>query len=324
MQNTTNELSCGELANNQVNLEFNENTRQFVAHFRNMLLKNFKRIGKKSCEMVTDEKFGVVFKVSMDLCGQQFKENVLSTPIVVIVHGSQEINAIATVVWDNAFAKIDRQVFAVQDTVGWNDFAEALSYKFIASTGRGLTAENLHFLAEKLFDHRVPFPVPDKEYLVNWSAFCKERLPNRDFTFWEWFHAALKVTKEHLKNAFYEGRVVGFIDKKKTEELLYGSPHGTFILRFSDSELGGVSIAWVNNDEVDGIREPKVLHIQPINSKELEIIHINQRLNDVDELTYLHPNTPKAEAFRIDEEPFNPSDYITFRTVMRVNVNGRR
>lgn len=34
-----------------------------------------------------------------------FPEQTLSLPVVVIVHGSQDNNATATVLWDNAFAE---------------------------------------------------------------------------------------------------------------------------------------------------------------------------------------------------------------------------
>lgn len=39
---------------------------------------------------------------------------------------------------------------------------------------------------------------------------------------------------------------MGFIRKKQAEEMLSACPNGTFLLRFSDSELGGVTIAWVS------------------------------------------------------------------------------
>ena len=43
---------------------------------------------------------------------------------------------------------------------------------------------------------------------------------------------------------------MGFVTKQKTEQILLSEPIGTFLLRFSDSELGGISIAFV--DQSDG------------------------------------------------------------------------
>lgn len=40
----------------------------------------------------------------------------------------------------------------------------------------------------------------------------------------------------------------GFVSKQLAQEWLMRSPSGTFLLRFSDSELGGITIAWVAED----------------------------------------------------------------------------
>lgn len=40
----------------------------------------------------------------------------------------------------------------------------------------------------------------------------------------------------------------GFVSKQLAQEWLMRSPNGTFLLRFSDSELGGITIAWVAED----------------------------------------------------------------------------
>lgn len=49
----------------------------------------------------------------------------------------------------------------------------------------------------------------------------------------------MKLTKDHLLNLWKEGLIVGFINKRKTlEEILPMQQYGTFLLRFSDSELG--------------------------------------------------------------------------------------
>lgn len=37
---------------------------------------------------------------------------------------------------------------------------------------------------------------------------------------------------------------MGFVKKKQAEEMLSSCQCGTFLLRFSDSELGGITIAW--------------------------------------------------------------------------------
>lgn len=92
------------------------------------------------------------------------------------------------------------------------------------------------YLDEKIFRGDT---MSDQRDYVTWGQFCKEPLPDRTFTFWDWFFAIMKLTKDHLGKPWQGGRIVGFINKKKTtDEILKKCPEGTFLLRFSDSELG--------------------------------------------------------------------------------------
>ena len=43
--------------------------------------------------------------------------------------------------------------------------------------------------------------------MITWSQFCKEPLPDRSFTFWEWFYAVMKLTKEDLRGMWIDGSV---------------------------------------------------------------------------------------------------------------------
>jgi hypothetical protein len=38
------------------------------------------------------------------------------------------------------------------------------------------------------------------------------------------------------------------VSKQQSQDWLLKRPNGTFLLRFSDSELGGITIAWVADD----------------------------------------------------------------------------
>ena len=42
---------------------------------------------------------------------------------------------------------------------------------------------------------------------------------------------------------------MGFVTKVESQEMLMSKPNGSFLLRFSDSELGGITIAWVADQE---------------------------------------------------------------------------
>ena len=86
--------------------------------------------------------------------------------------------------------------------------------------------------------------------LFSWPLFCKEALPDRNFTFWEWFHRILLLTQQHLSKLWQKGFVMGFISKPLAEQMLLEKHSGTFLLRFSDSELGGVTIAYVRQPDM--------------------------------------------------------------------------
>ena len=47
-----------------------------------------------------------------------------------------------------------------------------------------------------------------------------------------------------MKGLWKKGYVMGFVARTKAESLLHQQPPGTFLLRFSDSMRGGVSITY--------------------------------------------------------------------------------
>ncbi|KAK9728257.1 STAT protein, protein interaction domain [Popillia japonica] len=287
--------ASGEILNNTGTMEYQQTTRQLSVSFRNMQLKKIKRAEKKGTESVMDEKFSLLFQSQFSVGGGELMFHVwtLSLPVVVIVHGNQEPHAWATVTWDNAFSEPGRVPFTVPDKVPWHKVADTLSLKFRSATGRPLTEENLLFLADKAF--RGTFT--DANQHLSWAQFCKEPLSERNFTFWEWFYAVMKLTREHLRGPWVDGFIMGFVKKKYAEEMLQNRPTGTFLLRFSDSELGGVTIAWVSDTT-------EVFMLQPFTSKDFAIRSLADRVNDLKHLLYLYPDTAKDVAFTKYYTPF--------------------
>uniref|UniRef100_A0A0B7B1L0 SH2 domain-containing protein n=3 Tax=Arion vulgaris TaxID=1028688 RepID=A0A0B7B1L0_9EUPU len=86
--------------------------------------------------------------------------------------------------------------------------------------------------------------------------------------------------------------------------MLIRQPLGTFLLRFSDSEIGGITIAWTG--------EKEVLNLAPFVGKDFNIRGLPDRIRDVKDLVNLFPNKPKDEVF---------SKYYT-STSENVNVDG--
>ncbi len=200
------EYCSGEIVNNKQTMEYHQATGQLSVSFRNMSLKKIKRAEKRGTESVMDEKFALLFWSEFTVGNAEYNYQVCapSLPVVVIVHGNQEPHAWATILWDNAFAEWGRQPFLVPDKVSWGSLAQTLNTKFKASCGRGLTEDNLRFLASKAFRSHG-YNHDFNSAMMSWAQFCKEPLPDRSFTFWDWFHAVMKLTKEDLRGLWIDG-----------------------------------------------------------------------------------------------------------------------
>lgn len=96
----------------------------------------------------------------------------------------------------------------------------------------------IFFADEKLFGSSAPQP----GQTISWIQFCKQTLVGRKFSFFTWFYEVTKLTRLHLSEQWNKGLIHGFISKEKAREILLACNPGTFLLRFSDSELGKYEI----------------------------------------------------------------------------------
>ncbi|KAG7243520.1 hypothetical protein INR49_011076, partial [Caranx melampygus] len=298
-ENTRND-SSGEILNNNCVMEYHQTTGTLSAHFRNMSLKRIKRSDRRGAESVTEEKFTILFESQFSVGGNElvFQVKTLSLPVVVIVHGSQDNNATATVLWDNAFAEPGRVPFLVPDKVLWPQLCDAINMKYKAEvqSNRGLSEENLVFLAQKAFSISSNNPDDYRNMTMTWSQFNRESLPGRNFTFWQWFDGVMELTKKHLKPHWNDGAILGFVNKQQAQDMLMSKPNGTFLLRFSDSEIGGITIAWVaENPNKAG--ERMVWNLMPYTTKDFSIRSLADRISDLNHLLFLYPDRPKDEVF---------------------------
>ncbi|XP_049920510.1 signal transducer and activator of transcription 6 isoform X1 [Epinephelus moara] len=303
--------NVGELINNTAILEHNTASKSTCATFRNMSIKKIKRADRKGSESVTEEKFALLFSTEITItgCDTPYRIQMISLPVVVIVHGSQDNNALATIIWDCAFSEPDRVPFMVPERVPWRMMYSTLNSKFTSEvqTHHNLDQYNQHFLAQKIFD-KPDFADDFSNMMVSWAQFNKEVLPGRPFTFWQWFEGVMELTKKHLKTYWSEGLIFGFIGKQHLHLILKDRPNGTFLLRFSDSEIGGITIAYVSATENGG---QKIQNIQPFTKRDLEIRSLGDRIRDISHITCLYPDFPKHEVFKkFYTEPLRVDGYI--------------
>ncbi|XP_041836216.1 signal transducer and activator of transcription 2 isoform X2 [Melanotaenia boesemani] len=292
-----------------------------VADFRHLTLKEQKSGGggKGVSDIslsVTEELHIIYFTTVFELKGFSVELQASSLPVTIISNSSQQQSAWASVLWFNMLSQDPKDIrfFANTPAAPWPQFAEMLSWQFLSATKRGLNDAQLEMIAVKLFGKQQNY----NSCKVAWSKFCKENGPD---TFWVWFDGILMMVKTYLEDIWREGLIMGFVSKGKEKFLLKKMKRGTFLLRFSESVIGGITFSWV---EINSIGEPDIKTVQPFTKVDLsqipfhEIIRNYQILeaDNVPEnpLLYLYPNTPKDEAFGkfYSEKSGDDSPYIKY------------
>uniref|UniRef100_A0AAQ4RTQ5 Signal transducer and activator of transcription n=1 Tax=Gasterosteus aculeatus aculeatus TaxID=481459 RepID=A0AAQ4RTQ5_GASAC len=266
---STHSESSGEILNNNCVMEYQQATGTLSAHFRSMSLKRIKRSDRRGAESVTEEKFTVLFESQFSVGGNE---------LVFHVKG--------------------RVPFIVPDKVLWPQLCDTLDTKYKAEmhSGRGLSEDNMVFLAQKAFTNSSNNPEDSRNMTISWAQFNRESLPGRNFTFWQWFDGVVELMKKHLKPHWNDGAILGFVNKQQAQDMLLSKPNGTFLLRFSDSEIGGITIAWVaENPNKPG--ERLVWNLLPYTTKDFSIRSLADRISDLNHLLFLYPDRPKDEVF---------------------------
>uniref|UniRef100_A0A8C8YN36 Signal transducer and activator of transcription n=1 Tax=Prolemur simus TaxID=1328070 RepID=A0A8C8YN36_PROSS len=295
-ENTRNECS-GEILNNCCVMEYHQATGTLSAHFRNMSLKRIKRADRRGAESVTEEKFTVLFESQFSVGSNELVFQVkVSVPSPSIPAGHPERQrGLAGATWlVRGGQGAGRVPFAVPDKVLWPQLCEALNMKFKAEvqSNRGLTKENLVFLAQKLFNSSSSHLEDYNSMSVSWSQFNRENLPGWNYTFWQWFDGVMEVLKKHHKPHWNDGAILGFVNKQQAHDLLINKPDGTFLLRFSDSEIGGITIAWKFDSP-----DRNLWNLKPFTTRDFSIRSLADRLGDLSYLIYVFPDRPKDEVF---------------------------
>nr|XP_012632383.1 signal transducer and activator of transcription 4 isoform X6 [Microcebus murinus] len=202
--------------------------------------------GNEGCHMVTEELHSITFETQICLYGLTIDLETSSLPVVMISNVSQLPNAWASIIWYNVSTNDSQNLvfFNNPPSATLSQLLEVMSWQFSSYVGRGLNSDQLNMLAEKL---TVQSSYSDGH--LTWAKFCKEHLPGKSFTFWTWLEAILDLIKKHILPLWIDGYVMGFVSKEKERLLLKDKMPGTFLLRFSESHLGGITFTWVDHSE---------------------------------------------------------------------------
>ncbi|NWS05098.1 STAT1 protein, partial [Motacilla alba] len=272
-----------------------------AAEFRHLSLKSFFCFFGffwffflKGPLIVTEELHSLSFETQLCQPGLVIDLETTSLPIVVISNVSQLPSGWASILWFNMLSTDPKNLsfFLNPPCAKWSKLSDVLSWQFSSVTKRGLNADQLSMLGEKLlgkvcFHHRWP-----------------ENINDKNFPFWLWIEGILELIKKHLLCLWNDGCIMGFISKERERALLKDQSPGTFLLRFSESSReGAITFTWVEESQ----NEPQFHSVEPYTKKELSAVTFPDIIRNYkvmaaenipeNPLRFLYPNIPKDNAF---------------------------
>uniref|UniRef100_A0A4W4HLZ8 Signal transducer and activator of transcription n=1 Tax=Electrophorus electricus TaxID=8005 RepID=A0A4W4HLZ8_ELEEL len=294
LTNTTKVMDVEESSNGCLSVEF-----------RHLQLKEKKcTSGTKGNEgplTVTEELHSLSFEAMLCLQGLDIDLETCSLPLVVISNVSQLPAGWASVMWYNLLTDEPKNLafFNNPPRASWSQLSEILNWQFSSFAGRGLNKEQLSMLGDKLLGQHASY----NDCQVSWSRFCKENILGKPFSFWLWLDSILELIKKHLLPVWIDGYIMGFVSKEMERVLLKDKEPGTFLLRFSESHLGGITFTWVEQEN----GEAKFISVEPYTKSRLSALPIADIIRDYkviadgivpeNPLKFLYPDIPKDEAF---------------------------
>ena len=182
----------------------------------------------------------------------------------------------------------------------------ALSIWIKSKCGRGLDRNNKLHLGYLAFsqDKRLQKKFSDEIDGIESQDYSKEAFTlsyaqfatdifttskeGRPQSFSDWFFAAVTLIEVCLKQLWKDGHVMGFIGRSTAESRIRIKEEGTFLIRISDTKLGGVTI--VHNGTNQHTGEVEVISCKPFFRRELESVGLEPRLYNSAHLVRLYRN----------------------------------
>ncbi|NWW95413.1 STAT1 protein, partial [Rhynochetos jubatus] len=259
--------------------------------------------------IVTEELHSLSFETQLCQPGLVIDLETTSLPIVVISNVSQLPSGWASILWFNMLSTDPKNLsfFLNPPYAKWSNLSEVLSWQFSSVTKRGLNADQLSMLGEKLLE-LAPSPLKNSYFIIPIlpSSAFQENINDKNFPFWLWIEGILELIKKHLLCLWNDGCIMGFISKEKERALLKDQSPGTFLLRFSESSReGAITFTWVEGSQ-NG-KSPQFHSVEPYTKKELSAVTFPDIIRNYkvmaaenipeNPLRFLYPNIPKDNAF---------------------------
>jgi signal transducer and activator of transcription 5B len=92
----------------------------------------------------------------------------------------------------------------------------------------------------------------DQKNPIFYKCFQEHLRTDIAFSFWEWLFSIMQLIKAKLMVFWDKAYLTGFISKEQASTALKSSAQPSFMLRFSDSQTGAVSIAFAVYNENAG------------------------------------------------------------------------
>ncbi|XP_056145028.1 signal transducer and activator of transcription 4 isoform X1 [Lampris incognitus] len=304
------------LTNNTKAMDIEDSSNGCLSvEFRHLQLKEKKYIsgtkGNEGLLSVTEELHSLSFEAHFVVQGLAIDLETCSLPLVVISNVCQLPGGWASVMWYNLLTDEPRNLgfFGNPPRATWSQLSEVLSWQFSTFAGRGLDREQLTMLGEKLLGQEASYG----DCQVSWPKFSKENIPGKPFSFWMWLDSILELIRKHLLPVWNDNYIMGFVSKEMERVLLKDRGSGTFLLRFSESHLGGITFTWV---EYGDNGEAKFNSVEPYTKSRLSALPFADIIRDYkvisdgvvpeNPLKFLYPDIPKDEAFgRLYNSPQN-------------------
>ncbi|XP_036428606.1 signal transducer and activator of transcription 1-alpha/beta-like [Colossoma macropomum] len=182
-------------------MNMEESNGCLTAEFRHLQLKEAKSVGSRTNEaplLITEELHFISFHTQLNQPGL-----CIDLKVVVMSPTSQLPSAWASILWYNMLCTDSQNLpfFLNPPPMKWGELAKVLSWQFSSITKRGLNADQLSMLADKLLG---PEAQGDPEKPVLWTMFNKPT-SEKGTCFWLWIDGILDLIKRYLLNIWNDG-----------------------------------------------------------------------------------------------------------------------